>query len=192
VSIDNLYAVSTTFSSLNVSGGAKFGNTVSVSGSFTVSGTSRLVGRVSAENGLYATSALFIRSQTTANGVGIYFNSLVSGSYGNIDVDFTGMHFTNFRGYTFETSGQDIGFRAYTTITSEYTLNVYSTRSVVINAGGFGLTTGATDGFLYIPSCSGVPTGTPGTAGYSLPIVIDRANHRLYFYSGGSWRNAGP
>jgi cytoskeletal protein CcmA (bactofilin family) len=192
VSIDNLYAVSTTFSSLNVSGGAKFGNTVSVSGSFTVSGTSRLVGRVSAENGLYATSALFIRSQTTAGGVGIYFNSLVSGPYGNIDVDFTGMHFTNFRGYTFETSGQDIGFRAHTTITSEYTLNVYSNRSVIINAGGFGLTTGATDGFLYIPSCSGVPTGTPGTAGYSLPIVIDRANHRLYFYSGGSWRNAGP
>lgn len=52
--------------------------------------------------------------------------------------------------------------------------------------------TNATDGFLYIPSCAGTPTGTPRTYDTSVPIIVDRTNHKLYFYSGGSWRDAGP
>ena len=52
--------------------------------------------------------------------------------------------------------------------------------------------TTATDGFLYVATCAGVPTGTPTSYTGRAPIVIDTTNHRLYFYSGGSWRNAGP
>jgi hypothetical protein len=58
--------------------------------------------------------------------------------------------------------------------------------------GADALATTATDGFLYVPTCAGVPTGTPTSQGSTAPIVIDTTNHRLYFYSGGSWRNAGP
>jgi hypothetical protein len=58
--------------------------------------------------------------------------------------------------------------------------------------GTTALATTATDGFLYVPSCAGTPTGTPVSYGSSLPIVIDSTNHKLYFYSGGTWRDAGP
>jgi len=64
------------------------------------------------------------------------------------------------------------------------TLKLTSTKSII--AGGV-LGTTATDGFLYISSAPGVPTGTPTTQSGTAPIVIDTANNRLYFYSGGTW-----
>lgn len=54
-------------------------------------------------------------------------------------------------------------------------------------AGAGALGTTATDGFLYIPSCAGVPTGTPTTKTGFVPIVADSTNNKLYIYSGGSW-----
>lgn len=54
------------------------------------------------------------------------------------------------------------------------------------------LATGATAGFAYVPTCAGTPTGTPETLTGGAPIVIDTTNHKLYFYSGGAWRDAGP
>ena len=61
-----------------------------------------------------------------------------------------------------------------------------------VRVGTAAITTTATDGYLYVPTCAGVPTGTPSAIAGLSPIVIDSTNHRLYFYSGGSWRNAGP
>lgn len=52
---------------------------------------------------------------------------------------------------------------------------------------GDSVATNATDGFLYVPSCAGPPTGTPTTYGSAVPIVADRTNNKLYIYSGGSW-----
>jgi len=54
------------------------------------------------------------------------------------------------------------------------------------------LATTATDGFLYVPTCAGVPTGAPTAISGMAPIVVDTTNNRWYFYSGGAWRNAGP
>lgn len=62
--------------------------------------------------------------------------------------------------------------------------------SVICNSGA--ITTTATSGFLYVPTCPGAPTGVPATVSGRLPIVIDSTNNKLYFYSGGSWRDAGP
>lgn len=58
--------------------------------------------------------------------------------------------------------------------------------------GDGALATDATDGFLYIPTCPGAPTGTPRAYTGRSPLVIDSTNNRLYFYSSGAWRNAGP
>jgi hypothetical protein len=69
-------------------------------------------------------------------------------------------------------------------------LRIDSAGNVIVNTAA--IATSATDGFLYVPTCAGVPTGTPSTLTGRAPIVIDTTNHRLYFYSGGSWRNAGP
>lgn len=57
--------------------------------------------------------------------------------------------------------------------------------------GSAALTTTATDGFLYLPSMPGVPTGTPAAFTGRVPVVIDATNDRLYFYTAGSWKTGG-
>jgi hypothetical protein len=62
----------------------------------------------------------------------------------------------------------------------------------VVAGGSVALATTATDGFLYVPTCAGTPTGTPTAITGMAPIVVNTTNNKLYFYSGGSWRDAGP
>jgi len=61
-----------------------------------------------------------------------------------------------------------------------------------IICGTAAIATNATNGFLYVPGCAGTPTGTPTTVTGRSPIVVDTTNNKLYFYSGGQWRDAGP
>lgn len=68
-------------------------------------------------------------------------------------------------------------------------LKVDSTGSVVVGNNSSALATNATDGFLYISSSAGIPTGVPTAQTGSLPIHIDSTNSELYFYS-GSWLKA--
>jgi hypothetical protein len=49
-----------------------------------------------------------------------------------------------------------------------------------------------TTGFVYIPVCTGTPTGTPTALSGTAPLVVDTTNNKLYFYSAGAWRDAGP
>jgi hypothetical protein len=62
----------------------------------------------------------------------------------------------------------------------------------VIAGGSVALATTATNGFLYVPTCAGTPTGTPTAVTGMAPIVVNTTNNKLYFYSGGAWRDAGP
>jgi hypothetical protein len=66
------------------------------------------------------------------------------------------------------------------------------TSSAGLIVGNQALSTTATDGFLYVPTCAGTPTGTPTAQTGTAPIVIDTTNDKLYFYSDGQWRDAGP
>jgi hypothetical protein len=61
-----------------------------------------------------------------------------------------------------------------------------------VTAGGGALATTATNRFLYVPTCAGTPTGTPTAKSGFAPIIIDTTNNKLYFYSTGVWRDAGP
>jgi hypothetical protein len=49
------------------------------------------------------------------------------------------------------------------------------------------IATNATDGFLYVPSCAGQPTGTPTAYTGKVAVVADSTNNKLYIYSGGGW-----
>ena len=62
----------------------------------------------------------------------------------------------------------------------------------VVAGGSVALATTATDGFLYVPTCAGTPTGVPTAITGMAPIVVNTTNNKLYFYSGGQWRDAGP
>jgi hypothetical protein len=56
-----------------------------------------------------------------------------------------------------------------------------------IVAGSAALATTATDGFLYLPSCAGAPTGVPTTWTGTVPCVFDTTDAKIYFYTGGAW-----
>lgn len=54
------------------------------------------------------------------------------------------------------------------------------------------LATSATDGFLYVPTCAGTPTGTPTAYTGKVPNVYDTTNNKRYTYNGGAWKGGGP
>lgn len=55
--------------------------------------------------------------------------------------------------------------------------------NVVVNAGA--IATNSTDGFLYIPTCAGTPTGTPTSHSGRVAMVYDSTNNELYIYDAG-------
>lgn len=57
-----------------------------------------------------------------------------------------------------------------------------------IQLGGGVLATNATNGFPYIPTCAGTPTGTPTAISGFAPMVVDSTNNKLYVYIGGAWQ----
>lgn len=65
----------------------------------------------------------------------------------------------------------------------------------VIVGAGTSLGTTATSGFLFVPSCSGAPTGVPigiSVDPYTgvIPMVVDTTNLRIYVRIGSTWRYA--
>jgi len=60
-------------------------------------------------------------------------------------------------------------------------------RGNVVTGGG-AVATNATDGFLYIPTCAGTPTGTPTTHTGRAAMVFNSSANTLHVYSGGAWR----
>jgi hypothetical protein len=71
-------------------------------------------------------------------------------------------------------------------------LNSVSTKMTVDSKGntyGTAGTTNMSDGFIYVPSAAGPPSGTPSITSGNLPMYIDSSANKLYFYVGG-WRQA--
>jgi hypothetical protein len=52
------------------------------------------------------------------------------------------------------------------------------------------MSTSATNGFPYIPTMAGAPSGTPTAKTGLSPIVFDTTNNRLYIHNGSAWRYA--
>lgn len=71
----------------------------------------------------------------------------------------------------------------------------FTTKRLTINSQGStsigtaAIATTATDGFLYITSCAGVPTGVPTTITGRVPLVVDSTNNKLKMYVNGAWRD---
>lgn len=64
-------------------------------------------------------------------------------------------------------------------------LQLTYTGNVVIGASA--IATNATDGFLYLPSCAGTPSGTPTAYTGRVAFVYDTSANKLWAYN-GSWR----
>lgn len=70
------------------------------------------------------------------------------------------------------------------TLTSAVTIT--ENQSVIIGAAA--IATNATDGFLYIPSCAGTPTGVPSANTGRVAMVYDTTNNKFYVYN-GAWKS---
>jgi hypothetical protein len=65
-------------------------------------------------------------------------------------------------------------------------LLIESTGSINLAPGG-ALPVNASDGFTYIPTCAGVPTGVPSTQVGSVALVYDTTNNNFYIFN-GTWK----
>ena len=61
--------------------------------------------------------------------------------------------------------------------------------SVVVGNSTSALATTATDGFLYVSSSAGAPTGVPTTQTGSVPVHVDATNNAMYMYTNSAWRS---
>jgi hypothetical protein len=61
-------------------------------------------------------------------------------------------------------------------------------RGNIVLGGSGAVSTSATDGFTYIPTCAGTPSGTPSTFSGKSAIIYDTTNNRFYTYNSG-WQN---
>lgn len=68
------------------------------------------------------------------------------------------------------------------------TVDTQTTPNVVVGTAA-AVSTSGTNGFLYIPTCAGTPSGTPTSYTGKSPVIVDSTNHKLYYYD-GSWRDA--
>lgn len=108
-----------------------------------------------------ATSSIFIGSDTRANSTA-QSNQIVIGY-------------------------QAEGLGSNTAVFGNDSITTTQLRGNVISGNQAALATTATDGFLYIPTCAGTPTGTPTAITGKVPMVADTTNNKLYIYVGGAW-----
>ena len=75
-----------------------------------------------------------------------------------------------------------------TTGNTGITVDALSATPNVVVGTAAAVGTSAVNGFLYIPTCAGTPSGTPSAYTGKSPLIIDSTNHILY-YNDGTWRN---
>lgn len=130
---------------------------------------------------VYATSgspALYIGSTTGAANEGLE----IQYEFGNDLARITSIERgTAYRGLVLE--GGSILMQTGSGSVTE-SMNIDVNKNVSIGSGA--LATNATDGFLYIPTCAGVPTGTPTAKTGRVPIIYDSTNNKVMVYD-GAW-----
>ena len=132
----------------------------------------------------------------TGNGRGaeVYAVGSLSGASGNT----TQAIYELFRGYILTANEQMFSFGGKTSSfpalkrrsANLQTVGADDTGTAGFIVGNQALATTATDGFIYVPSCAGVPTGVPTAYTGTIPHVVDTTNKHAYWYIAGAWWRA--
>jgi len=120
------------------------------------------------------------------------FFGLATGIKVEADVEKSRLYYNAFEGctvdinnlstvYPADLDGIDIRDNWY----SDGTFDDYYAKSMIVGASSTATT--ATDGFLYLPSCAGTPTGVPVSHTGRVPVIVDSTNSKLYGYIGSAW-----
>jgi hypothetical protein len=83
-------------------------------------------------------------------------------------------------------SARDLTLGAWVSSAHVNVMSLTSTKSVLLSLAA--LATNATDGFTYIPTCAGTPTGTPTAQTGVKAMVYDTTNNKFYVYN-GAWKS---
>lgn len=133
-----------------------------------------------------------LNAQTAGGNVGLaLIQGAATGASSNNIVTFgiVGAHSDPAYGLSTAVSGLNSGDIVCQTFFSGSFRNIWhipvGTNSFVIGASA--LSTPATDGFLYIPSCAGTPSGTPTAQTGRVPMIYDTTNNKFYIYNSG-WK----
>ncbi len=127
---------------------------------------------------------------TASTGTGFYFNPL-----GTVGFCLGGAEILTMAGdrLTFNAAGGNTRFECgdiyFGRDPTNGSARIQSAKGVVVGSLA-ALATNATDGFLWIPSCAGPPTGTPTAYTGKLPLVYDSNSDDLLVYNPGDsgWR----
>jgi hypothetical protein len=91
------------------------------------------------------------------------------------------------------TSAQDVGnttfaadFAIQTSINATLGNRIYINKGGSVVMGAAAVATNATDGFAYIATCAGAPTGVPTAQTGHCPMVYDTTNHKFWMFDTGT------
>lgn len=93
----------------------------------------------------------------------------------------------------FQTAGKGAASTTQNTLITALTIKGGTTNNTNVGypsivLGTAALDTTATDGFLYIATSAGTPTGVPTSFTGRVPIVFDTTGVKIWIYTGGSWK----
>ena len=189
-------ATATTTPAITLTLGAITPSSVSTAGNLTFSSTAQLItGDMSSATA--STGRLAFQSSATdtnsylhvkPNGAGVSAAVIVENTAGQTNGSYANFFITN-TSSGFQSAARGAGTQLPMNFTMGPTGTVIMSITVENNVRlcASAVTTTATDGFPYIPTCPGVPTGTPTSISGFSPLVIDSTNNKMYFYSGGAW-----
>lgn len=186
----------TTFATLQTgSFNLQTGSTYSINGTSVLSGSALGSG----VTGSSLTSLGTLASLTVSGAVSLTNNGSGGQLFGGTSSDTGQTQFvvsnTSSGGHAwqFATAGSTAGpspgdFYFYDQTAAKYRFLISSLGNTVI--GGFlgpALATSATDGFIYIPTSAGTPTGVPTAYTGHVALLYDTTNHQFWIYDGG-WK----
>lgn len=92
----------------------------------------------------------------------------------------------------FQTAGKGAASTTQNTLITALTITGGTTDNTNVGypsvvVGTAALATNATDGFIYLPTCAGTPTGVPTANTGRVPWVYDTTNDKIYIYN-GAWK----